>query len=59
MRLLAEMTPDFAFTRTHTLSMPIRFDVMSSLVLHVSYNVYRTNQRNGDTHGVRTTQVVS
>ena len=35
MRLIAEMTCDFAFTRTHSLSRPIRLDVMSSLVFHV------------------------
>ena len=35
MCLIAEMTCDFAFTRTHLLSRPIRFDVMSSLALHV------------------------
>ena len=34
MCLIAEMTCDFAFTRAHSLSRPIRFDVMSSLVLH-------------------------
>ena len=32
---IAEMTCDFAFTRKHSLSMPIRFGVLSSLVLHV------------------------
>ena len=31
----AEMTCDFAFTRKHSLSRPIRFDVMSSVALHV------------------------
>ena len=35
MCLFAEMTCDFAFTRKRTLSRPIRFDVMSSLVFHV------------------------
>ena len=35
MCLLAEMTSDFASTRKHSLSRPVRFDVMSSLVLHV------------------------
>ena len=35
MCLIAEMTCDFALTRTLSLSRPIRFDVMSSLVLHV------------------------
>ena len=35
MCLIAKMTCDFAFTRKHSLSRPIRFDVMSSLVLHV------------------------
>ena len=35
MCLIAEMTCDFAFTRKHTVSRPIRFYVMSSLVLHV------------------------
>ena len=35
MCLTAEMTCDFAFTRKHSLSRPLRFDVMSSLVLHV------------------------
>ena len=35
--LIAEMTCDFSFTRKHSLSRPIRFDVMSNLVLHV-YN---------------------
>ena len=35
MCLFAEMTCDFAFTRKHSLCRPIRFDVMSSLVLHV------------------------
>ena len=35
MCLIAEMTSDFAFTRKHSLIRPIRFDVMSSLVLHV------------------------
>ena len=34
MCLIAEMTCDFTFTRTHSLSRPIRFDVVSSLVLH-------------------------
>ena len=33
MCLIAEMTCDF--TRKHSLSRPIRFDVMTSLVLHV------------------------
>ena len=42
MCLIAEMTCDFAFRRKHSLSMPIRFDVMSSLVLHFTFNVYRT-----------------
>ena len=35
MCLIAEMTCDLAFTRKHSLSRPIRFDVMSSLVLYV------------------------
>ena len=35
MCLIADMTCDFAFTRKLSLSKPIRFDVMSSLVLHV------------------------
>ena len=35
MCLTAEMTCEFAFTKKHLLSRPIRFDVMSSLVLHV------------------------
>ena len=35
MCLIADMTCDFALTRKHSLSKPIRFDVMSSLVLHV------------------------
>ena len=35
MCLTAEMTCDFAFTRKRSLSKPLRFDVMSSLVLHV------------------------
>ena len=35
MCLFAEMTCDFAFTRKYSLSRPIRFDVMPSLVLHV------------------------
>ena len=35
MCLFAEMTCDFAFKRKHSLSRPIRFDVMSNLVLHV------------------------
>ena len=35
MCLIAEMTCDFAFTRKHSLSRLIRFDVVSSLVLHV------------------------
>ena len=35
MCLIAEMTCDFAFTRQHSLSRPIRFDVVSSVVLHV------------------------
>ena len=35
MCLIAEMTSDFAFTRKHSLSRPIRFDVMSSLDLHL------------------------
>ena len=35
MCIIAEMTYDFAFTRKHSLSRPIRFDVMSNLVLHV------------------------
>ena len=38
MCLIAAMACDFAFTRNLSLSRPIRFDVMSSLVLHV----YRT-----------------
>ena len=35
MCLIAEMTCEFAFTRKRSLSKPIRFDVMSGLVLHV------------------------
>ena len=35
MCLIAEMTCDFAFETKHLLSRPIRFDVMSSLVLHI------------------------
>ena len=35
MCLFAEMTCDFAFTRKHSHSRPIRLDVMPSLVLHV------------------------
>ena len=35
MCLIAEMTCDFAFTRKNSLSRPVSFDVMSSLVLHV------------------------
>ena len=37
MCLIAEITCDFDFTRKHSLSRPIRFDVMSSLVLHVYF----------------------
>ena len=38
MCLIVEMTCDFAFTRKHSHNRPIRFerfDVMSSIVLHV------------------------
>ena len=35
MCLVAEITCDFAFTRKHSLGRPIRFNVISSLVLHV------------------------
>ena len=35
MCLIAEMTCHFAFMRTHSLSRPLRFDVMSNLVLHI------------------------
>ena len=35
MCLIAEMTCGFAFTINISLSSPISFDVMSSLVLHV------------------------
>ena len=35
MRLIAEMTCDFALMRKLSLNRPIRFDVMSSQVLHV------------------------
>ena len=35
MCLIAEMTCDFAFTSIFSLSRPIGFDAMSSLVLHV------------------------
>ena len=35
MCLINEMTCDFAFTRKKSLSRPVSFDVMSSLVLHV------------------------
>ena len=35
MCFIAEMTCNFAFTRKNSLSRPISFDVMSSLVLHV------------------------
>ena len=35
MCLIAEMTCDFAFKSKISLSRPISFDVMSSLVLHV------------------------
>ena len=35
MCLIAEMTCDFAFTSKISLSRPVSFDVMSSLVLHV------------------------
>ena len=59
MCLIAEMTCDFAFTIKHSLSRPIRFDVMSSLVLHVYVQRLQDQKRNGDIHGVHTTQVVS
>ena len=58
MCLIAEMMCDFAFTRKHSFSRPIRFDVVSSLVLHV-YVCFRDQKRNGDIRGVRTTQIVS
>ena len=35
MCLIAEMTCDFAFTRKYSLSRPKRFDMVSSMVLHV------------------------
>ena len=35
MCLIAEMTCDFAFTSKISLSWPVSFDVMSSIVLHV------------------------
>ena len=35
MCFIAEMTCDFALTRKNSLSRPVSFDVMSSLVLHV------------------------
>ena len=35
MCLIAEMTCNSAFMRRHSLSRPIRFDMMSSLVLQV------------------------
>ena len=35
MCLIAEMTCNFAFTIKNSLSRPISFDVMSSVVLHV------------------------
>ena len=35
MCLIAEMTCDFAFTIKNSLSRPVNFDVMSSLVLQV------------------------
>ena len=36
MCLIAEMTCDFAFTRKLSLSRPISFYVMSSLILHIN-----------------------